>query len=100
MDDSPTSVLAARLNRRIARRQRFARWGTHLVIPTIGLTVFLARWGQGFILAGLILLMLEGIAIGSGRLLRCPRCGEFLVTGRRGETKFLEECLECGYLVE
>jgi hypothetical protein len=94
------SALAARVNRRIARRQRLARWGTALVVPTIAATIYLARWHEYFVIGGLALLVLEGIAIGSGRLLRCPFCDASLVSGRRGYAKFLDTCPDCGYLIE
>ena len=85
MSHFSASALAARLNRKIARRQRLARWGTALVVPTVAATIYLRRWNEWFVLGGVALLALEAIAIGAGRLQRCPFCDASLVIGRRGE---------------
>jgi|SRR5690349_13550765 hypothetical protein len=100
MNHLSASNLAARLNRRIAHRQRLARWATLLVVPTIAVTIYVSRWNDWFALAGIALLVLEGIAIGSGRLQRCPMCGAPLVIGHRGNTKFLDTCADCGYVID
>src|SRR5690242_19376327 len=100
MSDLSGSTLATRLRQKIARRQRLARWSTLLVVPTVAATIFLSRWGEWFVLGGIAVLALEGIAIGAARLQRCPMCDAALVIGRRGHAKFLHACPECGYVID
>ena len=88
------------LRRKIARRQRLARWATHAVIPTLAVTFYVGRWSEWFALTGLALIVVEGIAMGAGKLLRCPMCDSFLANGRRGETEYFHSCPECGFIVD
>jgi hypothetical protein len=96
MSQSSASTLATRLRRKIARRQRLARWGKWLVLPTLGAIPYLGRWNEWFGVAMATLFLLEALAVVQGELLRCPLCEASLVTGRGFQEEFEATCPECG----
>jgi len=96
MRDSSASALQARLNRTIARRQRVARWGKTLAVPTLIAALYAARWNSWFAIVGFGLFLLEVWAVLLGEAQRCPRCEAQLVRGRGWGEEFAGTCPECG----
>ena len=100
MSDLSASALATRLNRRIARRLRLARWGKALWLPTLATTFYLGRGHEWFFLAGVTLFLLEVVAIMSGELQHCPLCEASLVIRHDWDEEFAATCPECGYVID
>ena len=100
MSNISASTLATRLVRRIARRLRLARWSKVLVVPTVVATWYVARWNAWFILCGVVLVLLESVAIMLGESQRCPLCEAPLVIGRGWTEEFAGTCPECGYAID
>ena len=95
MSHLSASALRTRLSRRIARRQRVARWGKALALPTLVATLYLGRWSEWLGLGALALFLLEVLAVLLGEAQRCPRCEARLVTGRGWQEEFEGTCPEC-----
>jgi len=100
MSQSSASILATRLRRKIARRQRLARWGKWLVLPTLAVLPYFGRWNQWFGGAVGALFLLEVLAVLQGELLRCPLCDASLVTGRGFQEAFEPTCPDCGLPID
>ena len=100
MSESSSSRLATRLSRTIARRQRLARWGKALVVPTFAAAFYATRWSQWLALAGFLLFVVEVVAVLLGEAQRCPRCDASLVTGRGWGEQFEGTCPDCGFLID
>ena len=96
MSDSSASALATRLHRMIARRQRLARWGKVLAVPTLLAALYVGRWSVWLAGGAFALFLLEVVAVLVGESQRCPRCEAQLVWGRGWGEEFTGTCPECG----
>jgi hypothetical protein len=96
MRESSAVALQARLSRAIARRQRLARWGKTLVMPTLVGSLFAFHWNPWLAIVGFGLFLLEVWFVLLGEAQRCPRCEAQLVRRRGWQEEFAATCPECG----
>lgn len=100
VSDGSASVLATRLSRIIARRQRRARWAKVLAVPTLGAAFYVDRWSEWAGVCGLVLFLLEILLVLIGEAQRCPRCEAQLVSARGWYEVFESTCPECGCVID
>ena len=100
MSNSALSKLETSLRRRIGRRLALARWAKLLLVPTVGGTVYIGQRSQWLVFAGILLLLLEVLAIMVGESQRCPLCDASLVIRQDRREEFANACPQCGYLID
>jgi hypothetical protein len=77
-----------------------ARWAKLLLVPTVGSTIYFAQRSEWIVFAGIVLALVQLLAVMMGEAQRCPLCDASLVLRHERREEFATACPDCGFVID